>query len=182
MGCQHTGSRGNLNSSDFHKVVYIIFFFFFKIDVEQNGFKNFTGLREKHPDVKFMVALGGWAEGGKKYSALVTSPEKRATFIESVIGQKFLKTFFCVFIELFFFYYYSEFLLKYCFDGLDLDWEYPAAVDRDGAYSDRNNFYYFVTELRAEFLKKNPSWQLTMAVPLAKFRLMEGYYVPGLCR
>lgn len=59
----------------------------FQIDVFDNGFKNFTNLRRTHPNVKLQVAVGGWGEGGRKYSDMVAVKERRDIFIASIVGN-----------------------------------------------------------------------------------------------
>ncbi len=72
-------------------------------DYGLDGFGKATALKYANPKLKVTLAIGGWNEGSKKYSEMARDAEKRKTFVASVI----------------------QFLEKYNFDGLDLDWEYP---------------------------------------------------------
>ncbi|KAG7155039.1 Endochitinase-like 4 [Homarus americanus] len=103
-----------------------------ELDINENGYRRFVGLKENHPHLKTMIAVGGWAEGGKKYSQMVAVDERRHTFIRSVVRK--------------------------------------SSCGRSE-----------VKELREAFDAVGAGWDLTAAVPVAKFRLQEGYHVPELC-
>ena len=79
------------------------------------NYRATVDLKKRNPTLKVLIAVGGWAEGGKKYSAMASTPQTRSRFVESVV----------------------EFLKEHKFDGLDVDWEYPGARDRDGVFADK---------------------------------------------
>lgn len=61
-------------------------------------------MAQKKNGVKVSLAIGGWNDSeGDKYSRLVNDPAARKKFTDHAI----------------------QFLEKYGFDGIDLDWEYP---------------------------------------------------------
>ncbi|XP_069988434.1 uncharacterized protein Cht6 isoform X6 [Penaeus vannamei] len=133
-------------------------------DIEQGGYAKFNGLKQYNKGLKTLLAIGGWNEGSGRFSELVSLPEYRKTFIISAIRH----------------------LRRYNFDGLDLDWEYPAS--RDGsAPEDRENYAALVKELRDAFEDegskvKKGKLLLTMAVPAGQNYIDKGYDVPSLSR
>nr|CAD7443848.1 unnamed protein product [Timema bartmani] len=77
-----------------------------------DAFGRFVKLKAISPQTKVMLAIGGWNEGSSKYSDMASTASSRQQFADSVVA----------------------FLTKYGFDGLDVDWEYPAqrgGVDAD---------------------------------------------------
>ncbi len=71
-------------------------------DIDNRFYERVVALRAK--GIHVTLALGGWNDSlGDKYSVLVRSAANRARFVKQAI----------------------EFIEKYHFEGLDLDWEYP---------------------------------------------------------
>lgn len=88
---------------------------------------NLTTAAKKHPNVKIMIACGGWGGSGG-FSDMVYTQANRQIFVNSVV----------------------EFIKKYDLDGIDLDWEYPGLPGNGNTYrpEDKENFTSLVKELR----------------------------------
>ncbi|KAG9509815.1 Acidic mammalian chitinase, partial [Fragariocoptes setiger] len=122
----------------------------------KGAMKRFTSLKRINPDLKALVAIGGWNEGSIKYSKMAADPSARATFVKSVV----------------------EFLGKYDFDGLDLDWEYPGS--RGGSANDKKNFVELLRELKQAFKPYN--YLLSAAVSAGKWFIDPAYDIPQVSR
>ncbi|CAH2239666.1 probable chitinase 2 [Pararge aegeria] len=97
----------------------------------RDNFRKFNALKQYKPSLKTLLAVGGWNEGSAKYSVMAASPTLRNNFITSAI----------------------EMVLKYGFDGFDIDWEYPNGRDSVYGKADIDNFTLLLKEMRAEFDK-----------------------------
>lgn len=119
-------------------------------------YEKVNRLKTTHPHLKTLLAIGGWNEGSTKYSQMASTPAGRQRFAQSVVA----------------------FLDKYGFDGLDLDWEYPAA--RGGVPQDKENFVLLLQELRSVLEPKGRL--LTAAVSAAGSTADAAYDVPAITK
>ncbi|OXA57388.1 putative chitinase 3 [Folsomia candida] len=114
----------------------------------------------KSQGVKVLIAIGGWNDSeGDKYSRMVTNPASRANFVTKAV----------------------EFIRRYNFDGLDLDWEYPSCPQGacgDTPASDKQNFANLLRELRTAFLPHG--FLLSAAVSASSSIAARAYDIPTL--
>jgi len=92
-----------------------------------DSYRRFTALAKTHPNFKPILSLGGWNAGSERFSVMAADPQKKKTFLDSVV----------------------PFLQKYEFQGLDMDWEYPGAREGSDPDHDRENYSKLVKELGA---------------------------------
>ena len=80
-------------------------------------YRRFNDLKLKNPEVKTLLAVGGWTHSSDGFKEMVVTKELRNAFLVKSIA----------------------YLKKWGFDGLDLDWEYPA-VRGGSPPADKQNF------------------------------------------
>ena len=64
---------------------------------------NFLALKSQNPSVKLFASIGGYNAGTASFSAIAASSSLTSTFISNCLA-----------------------LTASGFDGIDIDWEYPA--------------------------------------------------------
>ncbi|KAK7113238.1 hypothetical protein V1264_012567 [Littorina saxatilis] len=124
-------------------------------------YERFMALKQKNPAMKVLLAVGGWNMASGPFTNMVATQQSRGQFIQSA----------------------TSFLRKNGFDGLDVDWEYPA--NRGSPAGDRNRFTDLIRELRLAFDAEAASsgqakLLLSAAVAAGKGNIDTAYDIPQL--
>ena len=58
------------------------------VDIDLGGYQKFTGLKTRNPNLKTLIALGGWNDSAfsTQYSELVSDPAKMANFVSKALA------------------------------------------------------------------------------------------------
>lgn len=92
---------------------------------DEEYYADFVALKRKKSSLKTYISVGGWDLGGQVFSDMVSYPGTRSSFIDSAV----------------------TFMKKWGFDGIDIDWEYPAADDRGEFLHCQTSSYFWLTTI-----------------------------------
>jgi chitinase len=127
----------------------------------RGSFNQLKKLKQKHPGLKILISLGGWTWSDKFSDAALTADSRR-TFVKSCVDM-YIKGAFT-----------ANLAHPGIFDGIDVDWEYPAVMGNSSNYrpEDTVNFTALLAEFRRELDAQGTAdgkrYLLTIAAPAGK--------------
>ncbi|KAJ7121425.1 hypothetical protein C8R44DRAFT_853060 [Mycena epipterygia] len=124
-------------------------------DVDAPLLQQLVGQKTNFPGLQVIIAVGGWdfSEDDPTrdlFSVMISTSSARATFISSV----------------------KAFLTQFGLDGIDIDFEYPSAIERAAPATDTPNLTSFFQELRAAL----PTQVISCATP-AGYWFLQGFQI-----
>jgi chitinase len=130
------------------------------------NFQQLKLLKGLYPNIRVVISLGGWTLS-KYFSDAALTPESRTAFVQSCVDL----------------FIHGNLpdpgwggmggpgAAAGVFDGIDVDWEYPAAEGNPGNIfrpEDTQNFTALMAEFRSQLDAVRPGLLLTAATPAAK--------------
>lgn len=139
--------------------------------VSTDIYERLPKLKSKNPNLKVMIALGGWTFNDpgtwqSVFPSLTSSSANRATFIKNLLGF-LVSAWHC----------HASSPTKdltqdqYGFDGVDFDWEYPGADDRGGTANNGVDFTSMLEELRTAIDANSRDYIVTFTAPTSYWYL-----------
>lgn len=151
-------------------------------------YERIIKLKQTNPNLKVLISIGGWFAKSTPFNLILTNDVTRNTFIQNVLN----------------------FLRHWNFDGLDIQWEYPGAIEY-GATSDSKQrfsslikvfylsanintrildifsikyiwFKYLNKAFKEEFKTSYKKYLLSAFVPSDESRIDAGYQVKLVCK
>ncbi|KAK9413532.1 hypothetical protein SUNI508_11854 [Seiridium unicorne] len=114
---------------------------------------EFVGLKDNNPGLSCFLSIGGWSfndgDTASYWSDMASTSAGRKSWSKSVLST----------------------MVKYGFDGVDLDWEYPVASDRGGSEEDKDNYVKLIKELRSVFDTSGEAYGITFTIPTSYWYL-----------
>lgn len=118
----------------------------------KGNFNQLLKLKQQYPHLKTVISVGGWSWSGR-FSDVALTEQSRTIFANSAV----------------------QFIVKYGFDGIDIDWEYPVAGGLSGNIQrpeDKQNFTLLLKKLRetlnAQSAKDGKEYSLSIAAGAGK--------------
>jgi chitinase len=96
--------------------------------IDPANFAKLGELKKLYPHIKISISIGGW-DYSDKFSDAALTDARRTAFADSVV----------------------DFIKRYGFDGVDIDWEYPVSGGMSGNSArpgDKTNFTLLMQKLR----------------------------------